>query len=55
MIHFNQQVREANVTRLAVVTTWGGGMAGVRRELLPWLQLMTELGVGSFYVRLTLL
>lgn len=47
-----QQVRAANVTRLAVVTTWGGGMASVRRDLLPWMQIMTELGVSSFYVRL---
>lgn len=45
------QVRVANVTRLAVVTTWGGSLAGVRRNILPWLQVMTELGVTSFYVR----
>jgi hypothetical protein len=45
------QVRATEVTRLAVVTTWGGGMAGVRRDVLPWLQIMTELGVSSFYVR----
>jgi hypothetical protein len=48
----DEQVRAANVTRLAVVTTWGGGMAGVRRDLLPWMQIMTELGVSSFYVSL---
>ena len=47
-------MRAANVTRLAVVTTWGGRMAGVRRDLLPWLQIMTELGVSSFYVCLVI-
>lgn len=37
--------------RVAVVTTWGGTIKGLRRDLVPWMQLMTELGVRRFYVR----
>ena len=37
--------------RVAVVTTWGGTVRGLRRDLVPWMQLMTELGVRRFYVR----
>lgn len=46
------QVAAANVTRLAVVATWGGSVRGVRRDLLPWMQIMTDLGVSHFYVRI---
>lgn len=46
------QVRTTAAARVAVVTTWGGGLAGVRRDLLPWMQIMTELGVERFYVRI---
>jgi len=47
-------VAAANVTRLAVVTTWGGSISGVRRDVVPWMQLMTELGVTHFYVSVEL-
>ncbi|KAL6776982.1 hypothetical protein ACKKBF_B19730 [Auxenochlorella protothecoides x Auxenochlorella symbiontica] len=37
-------------TRVAVVTTSGVDLRGVRREVLPWLQYHTEMGVSRFYI-----
>lgn len=35
---------------VAIVATVGADLAGVRKELLPWMQYHTELGVSKFYV-----
>ena len=45
-----QMSAATNSTKVAVVTTWGGDCWGVRKDFLPWLQLMTELGTAQFYV-----
>ena len=49
--HATVQTVENAPSRVAIVTTWGGSMAGLRRDVVPWMQLMTELGVSRFYVR----
>lgn len=36
---------------VAIVATVGADLRGVRKELLPWMQYHTELGVSKFYVR----
>ncbi len=48
---FMPQVDAQNTAKVVVVTTWGGDVWGVRRELLPWMQVLMELGVCHFYVR----
>ena len=48
------QVQGGEALRACIAATVAADVAGVRRDLLPWLQYHTELGVGHFYVRLDL-
>lgn len=45
------QTQAREQLKVAIVTTTGADLRGVRRELLPWMQYHTALGVTQFYVR----
>ncbi len=45
------QVLERETVRACIATTTSVDLEGVRREILPWMQYHTELGVMHFYVR----
>lgn len=44
------QNRARNSTQICIYTTSSVDLMGVRRELLPWIQYHTELGIAHFYV-----
>ena len=45
-----EEADAAEAVRVAIVATVAADLAGVRRELLPWLQYHTALGVTQFYL-----
>lgn len=45
------QVQAGESLRACLAATVSADVAGLRRELLPWLQYHTELGAAHFYVR----
>ncbi|KAL4457894.1 hypothetical protein ABPG75_012759 [Micractinium tetrahymenae] len=46
----HEQVRDGEALLACIAATVSADVAGVRRDLLPWLQYHTELGAGHFYL-----
>eukprot|EP01023_Acetabularia_acetabulum_P027013 TRINITY_DN25552_c0_g1_i3.p1 TRINITY_DN25552_c0_g1~~TRINITY_DN25552_c0_g1_i3.p1 ORF type:complete len:728 (-),score=153.66 TRINITY_DN25552_c0_g1_i3:96-2009(-) len=45
-----EAVEKRVTTKVAAYTTTASGLYGVRKDILPWIQYHTELGVSKFYV-----